>query len=566
MSDLRRLNLYLGLEIVRRSGLLNLRVLASVTGYQVGAVALAIFDGVGLLLLVSLMTSRLGATSDNLVLSKIVSWLQSAGFQPDFSLLLLVVVACLSARVLLSLSLDTADAKFVAYAREHVQGSLFRAVIGARWATIHTFRVGQLATTFTDEAQTTTKFLLSTVRLMFYMIGAAVSGLLALMVNVEISLVLVLIGVPLLLILRLLFRRQSRLSTEQMNARQRLAADVTERFSNLFHIKTARSENTETAKGLNFAKPIAALEVQIGWGLAFVNSFHIISILAALGIISVWSYWRGSPLEDAFAGLASVGVLGYRASGQINNVLVALGNLARLSGSLNPVAEILRLEQAIKRVSIPEPVTGVELIGVTFRHTKGPSSIRSIDFRVGCAKPLVIRGPSGSGKTTIANLVCGLYQPDDGIVCYFGQSGERYDAGHWAAPISYVTQDVMLFQVSIKDNIRQHSTEVSDAELWSILEKVGAAGFVRERGGLDAILVEGGRSLSGGERRRLSLARALAARPDILILDEIMSGLDSDLKVTIGTLMDTLSASMVVIAITHDPDEAFGWQTLEITI
>lgn len=566
MTGMNSLGLNLGLEIARRSGLLNLRVFASIAGYQIGAVALAFFDGVGLLLLVSLMTSGLNATSDNLVLSKSVSWLQSAGIRPDFSSLLLVVAACLSARVLLSLSLDTADAKFVAYAREHVQRSLFRAVIGAKWENTYTFRVGQLATTFTDEAQTTTKFLLSMIRLMFYMIGSVVSGVLALTVNVEISLVLVVVGVPLLLILRLVFRRQSRLSAEQMSARQRLAADVIERFSNLFHIKTTRSERIETVKGLDFAKPIAALEVQIGLGLAFVNSFHIISILAALGTISVWSYWRGSSLEVAFAGLASVGVLGYRASGQINNVLVALGNLTRLSGSLNPVAEILRLPQATQRISIPEPVTAVELIGVTFRHIGGVSSIRRMDFRVGRAMPLVIRGPSGSGKTTIANLVCGLYQPDNGIVCYVGQSGERYGAGQWAARISYVTQDVMLFQASVRDNIQQANTEVSDAELWNILEKVGASEFLRERGGLDAILVEGGRSLSGGERRRLSLARALAAHPDILILDEIMSGLDSDLKVTIGKLVDSLSGSMVVITISHDPDEAFGSQTLEMTI
>jgi ABC-type multidrug transport system fused ATPase/permease subunit len=566
MTGMSGLSLDLGLEIARRSSLLNFRVLASIAGYQIGAVALAIFDGVGLLLLVSLMTSGLGATSDNLFLSKIVSLLQSAGIQPDFSLLLLVVVACLATGVLLSLSLDIADAKFVAYSREHIQRSLFRAAIGAKWVNIYSFRVGQLATTFTDEAQITSKFLLSIVRFIYFTIRTAVFGVLALMVNVEISLVLLFIGVPLFLILRLVFSRQSRLSIEQMKARQRLAADVTERFSNLFHIKTARSESMETEKGLNFAKPIAALEVQIGWGSAFMNSFHIISILAALGIISAWSYWRGSPLEGAFAGLASVGVLGYRASGQINNVMVSLGNLARLSGSLNPVAEILRLPQAIQRVSIPEPVTALELIGVTFRHIKGPSSIRTIEFRVGRAQPLVIRGPSGSGKTTIANLACGLYQPDDGIVCYFGQSGARYDASRWAARISYVTQDVMLFQASVRDNIRQENTEISDAELWSILEKVGAVGFVRERGGLDAILVEGGRSLSGGERRRLALARALAARPDILIFDEIMSGLDSELKVAIGMLMETLSASLVVIAITHDPDEAFSWQTLELTI
>lgn len=560
------LNLTLGLDIAKRSGLIKPRVAIAVGLYQIGATMVATLDGVSLVLLVNLVTTGLNEQTANPIFEQIIDWLKSVGVSADFPIFLMVVVTALFAKMVLAACLDASDAKFTAYAREHIQRALFLTILATQWSVLQRLRIGQLAATFTDEAQTCTKYLLSTARLGSCLIGVMVISFLAITVNIEISLLLGAVGIPLMLILRAVFRWQTQLSSDQMLARQELAANVTERIGNLLQIKTSRSEHLHALAGLRLTKTIAKLEVRIGWALAFVNSFNILVVTVSLTVFSLWCAWRNMPLQEGFVSLASVGVLGTRAIGQINNALVAFGNLSRLSASLIPVNEILRFPKEIPRTLVTERITDVEMSGISFRSEGAARGIERIDLRVGPGSPIVIRGPSGSGKTTIANIICGLYQPDSGAVTYVGQSGKRYDSGQWAARISYVTQDVMLFQASVRDNILQGNTGVSDTDLWSLLEKVGAAEFVREHGGLDAILIEGGRSLSGGERRRLAIARALAACPDILIFDEIMSGLDSELKVAIGKLMNALSSSLVVIAISHDPDEAFGWQALELTI
>src|SRR6185503_4705466 len=99
-----------------------------------------------------------------------------------------------------------------------------------------------------------------------------------------------------------------------------------------------------------------------------------------------------------------------------------------------------------------------------------------------------------------------------------------------------------------------------DDELWKVLEHVGAADFVRTLGGLDGVLAEAGRSLSGGERRRLGIARALCTRPDVLILDEIMNGLDAVRKSEVAAIVELLAREVVTVAITHDSQEFPGWR------
>ena len=97
--------------------------------------------------------------------------------------------------------------------------------------------------------------------------------------------------------------------------------------------------------------------------------------------------------------------------------------------------------------------------------------------------------------------------------------------------------------------------------VWSI--GVSASIFVKAMGGLDAMIMEAGRSLSGGERRRLGIAQALMARPDVLILDEIMAGLDLQSKTDVSNVIENLTSFLVILVITHDPHEFTAWRQFE---
>jgi ABC-type bacteriocin/lantibiotic exporter with double-glycine peptidase domain len=122
--------------------------------------------------------------------------------------------------------------------------------------------------------------------------------------------------------------------------------------------------------------------------------------------------------------------------------------------------------------------------------------------------------------------------------------------------VGYVPQDILLFQGTVRENLTGGQGHIADEVLIDALRGAGAEVFVSRLGGLDAVIVEAGRSLSGGERRRLGIARVLAGHPDVLILDEVTVGLDEERKLELLATIGALSERFVVVAITHDSDMA----------
>ena len=164
---------------------------------------------------------------------------------------------------------------------------------------------------------------------------------------------------------------------------------------------------------------------------------------------------------------------------------------------------------------------------------------------------LTMLGPSGSGKTTLANLIAGIYMPDAGQISYICREGKKYDSRKYQTHIGYVTQDIYLFHGTVRDNILA-GRDLESSALWELLKHVGANKFVQEMGGLDAELVEAGRSLSGGQRRRLGIARALASGAEIVILDEITAGLDELNRKSIYELVERIAKDHIIIWIGHE--------------
>ncbi len=178
--------------------------------------------------------------------------------------------------------------------------------------------------------------------------------------------------------------------------------------------------------------------------------------------------------------------------------------------------------------------------------------LQDISLEVRYGQWLALTGPTGAGKTTLADVMLALVRPDAGRLSLDGRDVDDALSSRWRQQAAYVPQDVVLFDASIRDNLKLYVPEATDEELEAVLRQ-SAAEFVTERlpEGLDTRAGPGGRWLSGGERQRIGIARALLRKPGFLVLDEPTAALDTATQARLMTALAELEHTMSVVLITH---------------
>ncbi len=166
---------------------------------------------------------------------------------------------------------------------------------------------------------------------------------------------------------------------------------------------------------------------------------------------------------------------------------------------------------------------------VFFRHgTAGFNAIDGISFEIKSGETIAFVGPSGSGKSTLVKLLVGLYRPVSGSVAFNNIDAAKIRYNEMRRQIGFVTQETQLFYGSIRDNLALVKPDASEEEMLEALRQASCSALLERAGtGLDTLLGEGGMKLSGGEKQRIAIARALLRKPRLLIFDEATSALDS---------------------------------------
>jgi len=188
---------------------------------------------------------------------------------------------------------------------------------------------------------------------------------------------------------------------------------------------------------------------------------------------------------------------------------------------------------------------------VTFQHkTARNSAVANVSFEVNKGETIAFVGPSGSGKTTLVKLLIGLYRPTEGKIFYDDLNGNDIDMASMRAQIGMVTQDSQLFAGTIRDNLQFVRPDATDAEILDALKKAsGQKLLARAEKGIHSMIGEGGIKISGGEKQRLSIARALLRNPNLLIMDEATSALDSITEEEITATVREIHSSQNIMTI-----------------
>ncbi|WP_410220368.1 ABC transporter ATP-binding protein [Pedobacter sp.] len=199
--------------------------------------------------------------------------------------------------------------------------------------------------------------------------------------------------------------------------------------------------------------------------------------------------------------------------------------------SLNRFKDILNtpVDQKPQNPVALDKVRKLTFDQVSFKHLTGKNNaLNHINFNVNSGETVAFVGPSGSGKTTLVKLLVGLYQPVEGEVFYNDIPGNQINLDQLREKIGFVTQDTQLFSGTIRENLLFVKPDATDEECLTVLRQAACHTLLaRAEKGLDSVIGEGGVKVSGGEKQRLSIARALLRNPDILVFDEATSSLDS---------------------------------------
>lgn len=310
---------------------------------------------------------------------------------------------------------------------------------------------------------------------------------------------------------------------------------------NLTGVRVIRAFGWEEGEARRFEEEnqeLTRLQVFVGRVSALMNpATYILINLATVVLI-----WVGGLRVDSGAITQGqvVALVNYMA--QILVELIKLANLiiniAKALACANRVQGVLETSSSLKQngpLLREGPASGgVEFRDVSLRYAgAGAESLSHISFSVKPGQTVGIIGGTGSGKTSLVNLIPHFYDPTEGQVLVGGVPADRYDPGALRGKIGVVPQKAALFSGTIRENLLWGREDATDQELWQALETAQAKEFVEQKEkGLDEPVAQGGRNFSGGQRQRLTIARALVRRPAILILDDSASALDfaTDLK------------------------------------
>ena len=301
-------------------------------------------------------------------------------------------------------------------------------------------------------------------------------------------------------------------------------------------------------------------DVQLAAGRISALMNPITYLIVNLGAIAI--LWHGGRQVDAGALTQGevMALLNYLSQILLNLLRIAdlVIIMTRAVASAVRVSEVLATPTTMPDPAAPEldavpgaPAVAFEDVGFAYAGAGAPS-LTGVTLAAAPGETIGVIGGTGSGKTTFVSLIPRFYDATGGRVLLFGHDVRRYGFAQLRRMIGVVPQKAVLFTGTIRDNMRWAKPDATDEEIWAALEIAQAAEFVRAKpGGLDAPVETAGRNFSGGQRQRLTIARALVPMPRILILDDSASALDYATDAALRTAIKEKTQGMTVFIVSQ---------------
>lgn len=310
-----------------------------------------------------------------------------------------------------------------------------------------------------------------------------------------------------------------------------LAGSTTESLRNIELVKSLGLSGQEIKRLNNTTDKILKLElrkVKYVRSLSFIQGTLVNLLRNGILLLMLYLIFAGRITVGEFFSLFIYSFFIFGPLQELGNII----NVYRETEvSLENFKSILNTPKEVKPANPVKlgRITNLKFNHVSFRHqSANRNALEDISFETNKGETIAFVGPSGSGKTTLVKLLVGLYHPATGNVLYNNTPGTEIDLNELREKIGFVTQDTQLFSGSIRENLLFVRPDASDEDCMRVLYSAACQNLLaRADNGLDTVIGEGGVKVSGGEKQRLSIARALLRKPNILVFDEATSALDS---------------------------------------
>ena len=363
-----------------------------------------------------------------------------------------------------------------------------------------------------------------------------------------------LVTVPLLgIISSVLSRKIKKIQKTIVAETTALAGSTTESLRNIELVKSLGLAHQEVVRLNGVTEKILKLElkkVKYLRSLSFVQGTAVNALRTSILFLMLYLIFRQEITIGQFFSLMIYSFFIFTPLQELGNVI----NIYRETEvALANFQQILDTPRDPKPDN-PEPVDELMTLQferVSFQHQSSAlPALNEISFSAARGDTIAFVGPSGAGKSTLVKLLVGLYATKDGTILYNGIPSSRVDLDLLREKIGFVTQDTQLFSGSIRENLLFVNPTATDAECMQVLEQAAAHSLLsRADRGLDTLIGEGGVKVSGGEKQRLSIARALLRHPQLLVFDEATSSLDSLTEEEISRTIREVAANQEAITI-----------------
>lgn len=517
----------------------------------------SITQGIGIVLLIPLLGAlQKSGTEPAGVVRWVAQGLSIVGVPFTLFGLLSAFLALNIGRALITFSQTIITERFRLELLDDLRTKSFDALLEARWEWLTTQKRSDMSNLLVNEINRLGSALLFSSRLVISVFSITAYIIVALSLSFSLTLAAVALGATLIFAMRWQHSFAHEHGKRLSDANRQVQQTVEEGLAGIKLIKILRSERRQSNLMLKIRSVLRHRTLQfnhLNASMALIFQILVSLFMVTLLYLGVTWFHLSLPtlliLVLIFSRLAPT-ILEMQS--QINNILHSGAVLANhrdlMRAALNAREETLSQNLGDK-IQFNK---SIKLSGVSFRYkTRGTLSLSDINIEIPIRTTTAIMGTSGSGKSTLVDLIMGLLTPDEGAIEIDGILLNEKNRLNWRKSVAYMPQDVFLFHDTIRNNLLWANENATDDELEGALSSASASFVFDLPEGLDTIIGDAGQRLSGGEKQRIALARALLQKPDLIILDEATSALDLENEARIRDTIEKLHDDLTVIVIGH---------------